>query len=415
MFPRVWRTQLTTLVIGVASIGAVESVGSIAHGTRDTAAPQWTQVAAGAYGNCALDTSGDAFCWGADFGRDPGGTAFNTTPRLIPSPLRFSSLSVGGSMACGLAADGAMYCWGSAIESSLGDGITRASLVPVRVNIPGVVTQISAGAVRVCGLDAAGVVHCWGEGLAAFRHDSAPFFVARPSPVRSIIRFRQVSVGTTQACAIDVADDAYCWGYGYGSIGIGVRDTSCTSSTGCIDTYRPERVVGDHKWSQISAGNGFTCGVTRDARGYCWGDVTRIGDIYGPSGTLGSGELRGSTAPVAVAGGLQFVAIDAGTRHACGLTTDSSAVCWGINRSGELGIGRVDAGVYRPGGRGRYPAPQRVQGGHRFTSVSVGEISCGLTIGSELFCWGDNSRGMLGTGRGGAHASEPVRIAEPDR
>lgn len=379
------------------------------------AATQWMQVAAGTYGNCALDFAGQAFCWGADLGREPGGTAFNRTPHPVPSSVRFSSVSVGGSMACGLVDEGVIYCWGSAIESWLGDGITRASSAPVRVSIPGVVTQVSAGAVRTCALDSAGVIRCWGEGLAAFRANSHAFFISRPSQVRTSVRFRQVTVGNTQVCAIDVSDDAYCWGYGYGSIGIGARDTSCATSTGCIGALQPERVVGDLKWSQLSAGNGFTCGVTRDARGYCWGDVPNVGGLYGPNGTLGSGELRGSAAPVAVTGGLYFIAIHAATRHACGLTMDSTAVCWGINSSGQLGIGRVDDAVYRPGGRGRYPSPQPVAGGQRFTSVTVGESSCGITIGRELFCWGDNRRGMLGTGRGGVQASEPVRVAEPTR
>lgn len=413
--PRARLLRATTVVVALASIGAARCTDRGLFRSRVAVGTQWLQVAVGTYGSCALDSAGEAYCWGADFGREPGGTAFSWTPRPIPSSLRFSSVSVGGTSACGLVAEGAGYCWGSAIESSLGDGITRSSSTPVRVSIPGSVTQISVGAVRACGLDAAGVIFCWGAGLAAFRVTADSFFVSRPSPVRAHVRFRQVSVGTTQVCAIDVADDAYCWGYGYGSTGLGARDTSCATRMGCIDAMQPELVVGDQKWSQVSAGNGFTCGVTRDQRGFCWGDVSRVGDVYGPSGTLGSGALRGSAAPVAVAGGHSFVAVHAGTRHACGLTTDGTAMCWGINRSGELGIGRIDAGVYRSDGRGRYPTPQHVEGGRRFRSVSVGEISCGVALASELLCWGDNSRGMLGTGRGSAHASVPMRIAEPDR
>jgi alpha-tubulin suppressor-like RCC1 family protein len=118
---------------------------------------------------------------------------------------------------------------------------------------------------------------------------------------------------------------------------------------------------------------------------------------------------------VAVAGGLHFIAIHAGTRQACGLTTDSTAVCWGINSAGQLGIGRADDAVYRPGGRGRYPTPQRVIGGQHFASLSVGDNSCGITIGHQLLCWGDNSLGKLGAGSTARSASEPTRIADPTR
>lgn len=54
--------------------------------------------------------------------------------------------------------------------------------------------------------------------------------------------------------------------------------------------------------------------------------------------------------------------------------------------------------MYRPDGRGRYPTQLRVIGGQHFASLSVGDNSCGITIGSQVLCWGDHSLGKLGTG-----------------
>jgi alpha-tubulin suppressor-like RCC1 family protein len=45
--------------------------------------------------------------------------------------------------------------------------------------------------------------------------------------------------------------------------------------------------------AQVSAGVGFTCGVTTSARAYCWGD-----NFYGE---LGDGTTSNHTLPVAVA------------------------------------------------------------------------------------------------------------------
>ena len=46
--------------------------------------------------------------------------------------------------------------------------------------------------------------------------------------------------------------------------------------------------------------------------------------------------------PVAVAGGLDFRAVNAGWLRSCGVTTASSAYCWGTNSFGDLGLGNFD-------------------------------------------------------------------------
>src|SRR5262245_66044726 len=73
------------------------------------------------------------------------------------------------------------------------------------------------------------------------------------------------------------------------------------------------------------------CGVTTDDRAYCWGSDTW--------GQLGAGDAAGgahdcfgdacSTRPVAVAGNLRWKHLRAGDRFTCGVTTDNVAYCWG--------------------------------------------------------------------------------------
>jgi len=43
--------------------------------------------------------------------------------------------------------------------------------------------------------------------------------------------------------------------------------------------------------------------------------------------------------PVPVAGGLRFLQLSAGARHACGVTVGNVAYCWGPNSFGRLGDG----------------------------------------------------------------------------
>jgi alpha-tubulin suppressor-like RCC1 family protein len=41
--------------------------------------------------------------------------------------------------------------------------------------------------------------------------------------------------------------------------------------------------------------------------------------------------------PTAVVGGLTFKSISAGVAHTCGITSDGSVACWGLNVAGEQG------------------------------------------------------------------------------
>jgi alpha-tubulin suppressor-like RCC1 family protein len=119
------------------------------------------------------------------------------------------------------------------------------------------------------------------------------------------------------------------------------------------------------------------------------------------------------TAPVSAAGAaaLDFVQVSAGVEHACGVTTDGKAWCWGANQYGELGIppaGSPDPCSSRPCSF----SPVAVSGGLRFRHISAGaQFTCGLTNGDKVFCWGRNDGGQLGTKSTAEGNFTPGRVA----
>ena len=96
---------------------------------------------------------------------------------------------------------------------------------------------------------------------------------------------------------------------------------------------------------------------------------------------------------------LEFAAVEARGQSACAVSLDDQLFCWGDNRRGQLGVGQ---------GFDRLLVPTPLAGGAEFHSPSVGPSTC--AIGDQgAFSWGAGSYGTLGTGAT-ADAALPQRV-----
>ena len=126
-------------------------------------------VRGGIFHTCALHLNGAAYCWGGnEWGQIGNGTVTGNLEQAITSPapvvggLTFSSLSVGGFDACGLATDEQLYCWGNNSFGALGPNAGDRSATPVLFDTPLRFDKFSAGGLHVCGISNAGGTYCWG-------------------------------------------------------------------------------------------------------------------------------------------------------------------------------------------------------------------------------------------------------------
>ena len=408
--PRRPRTALLAVVASLALACDPTAPQQIVI-TDEPTLPAWSSLSANGSGACALTADGEAFCWGR---REPSqcgpiGCVIDVIPTRVETVLRFTQIVLGAHERCAITASGDAYCWGSSINgATLGDGATGASATPVRIPFNSPVRSIAAAYNHSCAVIEDGTAYCWGSGFDELGDGSSVIsfrVITTPAPVVTTLKFRSISAGTTQTCAITVSREAYCWGSGYGTLGIGARDTACASSPSCFIASTPQLVAGGLLWKAVHAGNAFTCGITVEDRGYCWGAVRLYGDPYPPTGVLGSGSFEGSKQPVGVAGGLPFRSIVTGVSWACGVTMDGDAYCWGSNEGAALGIGSSG---------GAYNAPQRVLGNLRFESLAAGEVTCGASVNHNLYCWGITTDGLLGNGVAApGYRAVPTRVSAP--
>jgi hypothetical protein len=151
--------------------------------------------------------------------------------------------------------------------------------------------------------------------------------------------------------------------------------------------------------ASVTVGAGFACALTEIGRAFCWGR-NHVGQLG--RGTVGEQVF----VPGPVSGELVFAALTASDVHACGLTVDGTAYCWGGNENGETGTGTMGNTV---------PVPTAVQTALRFTRISAEGVgtwensTCALTTAGEVWCWGSNDSGQLGDGTT-SRSAVPVRV-----
>jgi alpha-tubulin suppressor-like RCC1 family protein len=349
----------------------------------------FTAVSAGQYDNtCATGPLG-AFCWGYEgFAGNLGTGALievATTPVGVLGGERFVTISASDGFACGLTAEGALYCWGTAVAGRLGDGsVDSVRPRPVAVSGQMGFRSVATGRRHACGLDFSGVAWCWGgNSTGALGVPTSIGSTASPIPVATDVTFVAIGAGSMHSCGLTAEGVAYCWGRGY----------QLGDSVGASRS-EPAPVHGTHRFRSLSVGWNHTCGVATDGRVYCWG--------ASESGELGSAPSGVVTIPVAVADTSSFASVTAGYGASCGLLADGTAYCWGWNNAGQLGTGDTVGG----------PMPRRVVGGNRFSALSIGYVhTCGLGTDGVLYCWGAGAHGMLGDGSESGVRAAPVRVS----
>lgn len=150
--------------------------------------------------------------------------------------------------------------------------------------------------------------------------------------------------------------------------------------------------------TSVSAGPVHSCATTAASKIYCWG-----GGLYN---RLGQGaSTANSLVPVAVTdsflAGKTLTSLSAGDLHSC-VVAAAQAYCWGGNTWGQLGINSTTS-------QGRTTLVTGFAG-KTVTAVSAGYASSCAVVDAELWCWGGNSTGRLGTGNT-TDSLVPVKVA----
>jgi alpha-tubulin suppressor-like RCC1 family protein len=342
---------------------------------------QLESITSGAGYACGTLVDGRVYCWG----RNRYGMIGNSLPsdQLTPAPVSlgqtFESISAGATHACGVA-DAAGFCWGDNSTGQLGDDGRQfgkpvpafdicfplqprvCSLSPRSVRdtnlIAETLTGISAAGTHTCAMTTTGGVICWGGGSAEIGSDT----VARTDSMKTlehkiVVRggytFTAITAGLSHNCGIRTpGSEAYCWGLdSYGQLGTRSPGSACPDGGGglILCSTTPLRIPAGHRFLRLSAGERTTCGIDADdSTVYCWGSnqFGQIDAAHLTDTTCASGAgCRLTPTPVPVIGARRVISISVGQRHACAVTVEGAAYCWGEPAGGKLGNASTSGGT----------------------------------------------------------------------
>ncbi|MFZ9594742.1 MAG: RCC1 domain-containing protein [Bdellovibrionia bacterium] len=250
--------------------------------------------------------------------------------------------------------------------------------------------RVAVGGYHSCGITLSGALKCWGlnaDGRVGNKTETGDQL--SPVAIDRGSTYSQISAGESHTCGITGTGIVKCWGSdSTGQLGNG-------STTG--DQVAPVEIASDSDttYSQIAAGGHHTCAITSAGVLQCWGSDG--------NGQLGNGPTSVNlSSPIVVDEGTLYSRIAAGDRHTCGITSTGILKCWGSDTNNQIGngTGTVDQND-----------PVEIDRGTSYSQISAGyHHTCGITTGGVLKCWGKNYSGQLGDGSTGGEEALPVEI-----
>lgn len=330
-----------------------------------------------------------------------GSSESNASNNASATPFAaFSQTSSGDKFNCGIRMNGTLWCWGQNGSYKLAQGPEGTEdnyPSPVRIDSTGDGTAsrdwllIDAGDFHSCAIKTDGSLWCWGDNFNGELAKDPSTVPSSNVPLRVDPANDWVNVKTKAYHSCAKKSNGTLWCWGVNSYLTSRADDPIVSVPTQINSGAD---VSTTDWNDFALGDHHVCASKQTGSLWCWG--------YNSNGQIGLPPMSGNFYPVPqlINSSLNWKTLDAGWRHTCGLVEPEAGIlnlyCWGWNRYGQLGSGINDAGLNRPADS---DTPLLIGSmSDNWVQVALGDYhSCGIQDSGLIFCWGRNGNGQLGT------------------
>lgn len=119
-------------------------------------------LAVGHRSTCTIGDTGQAECWGANYGGELGTGDYSSRTTPVPLARTWQAIDIARNHACGIG-NGELYCWGTNERGQLGLDSYEAAPTPTRVGDRDDWSAVAVGDQFSCALSDAGMLWCWGD------------------------------------------------------------------------------------------------------------------------------------------------------------------------------------------------------------------------------------------------------------
>ncbi|MFK7992370.1 MAG: RCC1 domain-containing protein, partial [Sandaracinaceae bacterium] len=280
------------------------------------------------------------------------------TPVTVRNVQDARGVDAGRMHACAVTERGAVFCWGSNDWGQLGTSNRRnpsGNLAARVVGLRGAV-GVTTGSDHSCAITSRGQVQCWGKNDVGQLGDGTRELRSRPTRAQGLTA-TSVAAGGHSTCAVRADGVVACWG-----------DLTGTERPVAIDGFHAPAV-------DVAVGDESACARLSDGRVVCWGS--------GAHGTLGPSTMAASDIPVPVDGLPPAVSIRMGATRACAVDAQGLTWCWGSRQA----LAQDSANPNRQAGLGLV-----------LDTVANRDATCSALQSGGVCCWGVNRSGLLGVG-----------------
>lgn len=243
----------------------------------------------------ALNKLGTAYLWGTPNGPNASlAVTLQPTPVVMPTGVRFTSISTNDGYVLALDQSGRLWNWGNLSLEKTGAATATIAQSPVELATPAGVTftSISAGWSFSLALDSTGHAWSWGNdesddlGLAT---NTTPVPTPTPVTMPPGVTFTEVAAGYATSVALDTNGRAWAWGDNTeGELGVNEAAVTpatpgpCEQGDECSATPVAVNIPANVRLTTIAAGEFYETAVDSTGRIWSWGT-----NAYGALGLAG--------------------------------------------------------------------------------------------------------------------------------